>query len=65
MQYIESRIGLQELQQRAEAAVHEAKGTLEAEQDRLLHIAGMVQLFHEQITQVLPKVPSGRGPTEM
>ena len=64
-QYIESRIGLQELQQRAEAAVHEAKSKLETEQDRLLHIAGMVQLFHEQIMQVLPKVPGGRGRTEI
>ena len=65
MQRVKSKIGLQELQQRAEEAVHEAKGTLEAEQDRLLHIAGMVQLFHERITQVLPQVPSGRGPVEM
>ena len=64
LQYVEWRIGLQELQQRAEAAVHEAKGTLEAEQDRLLHIAGMVQLFHEQIMQVLPKISSGHGPTD-
>ncbi|CAK0784678.1 hypothetical protein CVIRNUC_007882 [Coccomyxa viridis] len=54
-----------ELQQRAEAAVHEAKNLLEAEQDRLLRIAGMVQLFYEQILQVLPKVSSGQDPTEM
>ena len=65
MQCVELGIDLQELQQRAEAAVQEAKGTLEAEQDRLLHIASMVQLFHEQITQVLPQIPSGRGPTGM
>ncbi len=65
MQCVESGIDLQELQQRAEAAVHEAKNLLEAEQDRLLRIAGMVQLFHEQILQVLPKVSSGQDPTEM
>ena len=56
---------MQELLQRAEAAVHEAKSNLEAEQDRLLHIAGMVQHFHKQIMQVLPKIPGEQGPAGM
>lgn len=47
---------MQELQQRAEAAVEEAKATLESEQNRLLHMAGIVQQFHEQIMQVLPEL---------
>ena len=53
---------LQELEQRAEGALHEAKATLESEQNRLLHMAGIVQQFHEQIMQVLPEVPSRRPP---
>ena len=53
---------MQELQDRAEESLQEAKATLESEQHRLLHMAGIVQQFHEQIMQVLPEVSSHRPP---
>ena len=52
----------QELQHRADGALREAKATLESEQNRLLHMAGIVQQFHKQIMQVLPEIPSHRQP---
>lgn len=45
--------------------MQEAKETLAAEQNRLLHLAGIVQQFHEQIRQVLPEVPSKRQHSEI
>ena len=53
---------LQALQHQTEAALQEAKATLESEQNRLLHMAGIVQRFHEQIVQVLPEVSHYRPP---
>ena len=49
---------LQELQHTAETSLQEVKAALESEQSRLLHMASIVQRFHEQIMQVLPQVPS-------
>ncbi len=49
---------LQELQNRAEASLQQAKAALESVQSRLLHMASIVQQFHKQIMQVLPQVPS-------
>lgn len=51
---------VQELQHRADEALQEAKATLESKQNQLLHMAGIVQQFHEQIMQVLPEVPGHR-----